>query len=105
MRLFMLTTAMIGLLAIPSVGQAGRNAVGPAGFDDYGSAPFDSNRQTTFGRRLRGGYGRNGFAPIWGPLWGAQALTPAAGKGYDIRPMGSYVKSPYVLPEMGPPVP
>jgi hypothetical protein len=53
-----------------------------------------------YGLKLRGGYGRNGYAPVCGPLWGSAAFLPAAGRGYDPRPRGAYVRALVPSPEM-----
>lgn len=53
-----------------------------------------------YGLKLRGGYGRNGYAPVCGPVWGPNAFLPAAGKGYDPRPRGAYVRALVPSPEM-----
>lgn len=46
-----------------------------------------------YGLKLRGGYGRNGYAPVCGSVWGPKAFLPASGQGYDPRPRGAYVRA------------
>jgi hypothetical protein len=109
MRRLILTTAICVISFAATSAQAGRFFGGGADVPESvtnGAPPYTPTPgYTTFGRKLRGGFGRNGFAPVWGPVWGPRAFTPATGKGDDLRPNGAYVKSPYVLPEMGPPAP
>ncbi len=85
---------VIGLIgqAFVELGEAAR-----AG-DWYGYP--SNNRYGGYGRQLRGGYGKNGFAPVCGPVWGPTAFIYANGRAMDPRPHGSYVRPLYPPPEM-----
>jgi len=48
-----------------------------------------------YGRQLRGGFGINGFAPAFGPVWGPEAFIYANGQAMDPRPHGSYTRNPF----------
>lgn len=96
MRRVMWAAAVLGLLSTPAFVQA-QERFGHAYFESFagprgygapqgGVPPGFSN----FGLRLRGGFGRNGYAPLWGPVWGPEAFMPAAGRDGDVRHYHSY---------------
>lgn len=89
---------LIGLLGAETAVQAGERFARRHGGYGVEIAP-DSIGPYGYGRRLRGGYGRNGYAPVFGPVWGPTAFLPGAGKSVDLRPNGSYVR-PLGPPEM-----
>ena len=96
MRRVMWAAAVLGLLSTPAFVQAqerfghaySEGFAGPRGYGapQGGVPPGFSN----FGLRLRGGFGRNGYAPLWGPVWGPEAFMPAAGTDRDVRHYRSY---------------
>lgn len=94
MRRVILATVMLGLVGLPTAVQAESWYSPRQPTHVYYAKPLHCPYgYTSFGRCLRGGYGRNGYAPVFGPVWGPQAYMPAVGKGVDLRPNGSYVRS------------
>jgi hypothetical protein len=97
MRRFFLGLAAVGLLGGAGILQAGEQVAAVHGqerpaYVQYGGGP----EYATYGRRLRGGFGKNGYAPVCGPFWGPNAFAPWYSQSPPVRPNGAYVRNPYL---------
>ena len=95
--------AMIGVCLGPIAAEAGNRdrydyTYNPLGGNRLYGAPAGgvSPNYSTYGRRLRGGFGRNGFAPTFGPVCGPNAFVPATG----VAPIGGPYARPSIHPQL-----